>query len=856
LPEELWQTRHKVIVALLWVHAVAIPTFALARGFRLEHTIAESLIVPATAILATWTALSRRARTAVASAGLLSCSAILVHLSGGVIEMHFHFFVMVAVVSLYQDWIPFLTAIAYVFIHHGLMGALDPDSVFNHQAARDHPWVWAGIHAFFITGISIVCLVSWRLNERVLDERRRAEQRLREETRIVETLNAIGQIVSADLEVDHVVQSVTDTATEVTDARFGAFFYNLVDERGESYTLYSLSGAPREAFEQFGLPRNTEVFAPTFVGEGVVRIDDVTEDSRYGKMAPHYGMPKGHLPVRSYLAVPVRSRRGEVLGGLFFGHPEPGRFTEVHERLVVGIANHAAIAIDNARLYESERDARTASDAAGKRLAVLAEASKVLTSSLEVDAILNGLARLVSPSIWDYCVIDLDDERGASRRVAAVSSEGRTAPPDGERLGAIVAPLVGRDGALGTLTVGTSASKPAEPANVTLAEELARRAAIAVDNARFYARQRTVAETLQHSLLPERLPDLPGMTVAARYLAGGPGVDVGGDWYDLIQTPSGGLALAIGDVVGRGERAASLMGQLRNALRAYALDGKSPSEIMTLLNALLFLEAGDERMATVICIVLDIETGELCYSNAGHPPAMIASREGTVRLLEEHGAPVGVLPSARYGEHVAVLAPGETLVLYTDGLVEDKHTPLDDGLERLATAIGGAPNELDALCEHVMVETIGTRDTSDDAALIALRLEPLPAHLQLHLPADPRVLPPLRATLRRWLTAAGANEQECYELLVAACEACTNAIRHSGGPRRGKFEFEAQLNGDLSMAVRSRGPWRKPSSREGGRGLTIIEAYVDHLDIDRSDRGVEVRMQRRLDALVSGAERG
>jgi signal transduction histidine kinase len=187
-------------------------------------------------------------------------------------------------------------------------------------------------------------------------EHAHAQTALREESRLLEILNQTGQSIASQLEVDKLLQTVTDAATELTGARFGAFFYNHVDENGEDYLLYTLSGAPREAFDKFGHPRATRVFAPTFHGEGPVRSDDITKDPRYGSMGPHHGMPPGHLPVRSYLAVAVKSRSGEVHGGLFFGHPESGKFTERSERLVVGIAAQAAIAIDNARLYEALRE--------------------------------------------------------------------------------------------------------------------------------------------------------------------------------------------------------------------------------------------------------------------------------------------------------------------------------------------------------------------------------------------------------------------------------------------------------------------------------------------------------------------
>jgi PAS domain S-box-containing protein len=191
-----------------------------------------------------------------------------------------------------------------------------------------------------------------------ITERKRAEAALAEERHGLETLNQVGRKLASNLDSRQIVQAVTDAATELSGAKFGAFFYNVSGERGEAYQLFTLCGAPREAFERFGMPRNTPVFAATFRGEGIVRSDDITTDPRYGTMAPHHGMPKGHLPVRSYLAVPVVSRSGEVHGGLFFGHPEPGMFTARAEQLVAGIAAQAAMAIDNARLYEREREAR------------------------------------------------------------------------------------------------------------------------------------------------------------------------------------------------------------------------------------------------------------------------------------------------------------------------------------------------------------------------------------------------------------------------------------------------------------------------------------------------------------------
>ena len=223
-----------------------------------------------------------------------------------------------------------------------------------------------------------------RTNLRLADLRRETDRAIREEARILETLNRVGTIVSAELDLDRAVQAVTDAATDLTGAAFGAFFYNVLNERGESYMLYTLSGVSREAFAKFDMPRNTAVFAPTFAGEGIMRSDDILADPRYGKNDPHYGMPKDHLPVRSYLAVPVASRSGEVIGGLFFGHPDVGKFDDHAERIAGGIAAQASIAIDNARLYKtSQRLNETLETKVQERTAELFQANENLRREAE-----------------------------------------------------------------------------------------------------------------------------------------------------------------------------------------------------------------------------------------------------------------------------------------------------------------------------------------------------------------------------------------------------------------------------------------------------------------------------------------
>ncbi len=206
-----------------------------------------------------------------------------------------------------------------------------------------------------------------------------------------EAVDKIAKAIASNLDLDYIVQTVTDAATELTGAKFGAFFYNLTDPEGERYTLYTLSGVPREAFANFQLPRNTAIFDPTFHGLGVVRSGNIRVDPRYGKSAPYYGMPKGHLPVVSYLAVPVTSHSGEVHGGLFFGHDEPDVFTAEAEETVISIAAHAAIAIDNAQLFrakEREVSERRQAERAAQQLAAIVESSEDAILSMDLNGVI------------------------------------------------------------------------------------------------------------------------------------------------------------------------------------------------------------------------------------------------------------------------------------------------------------------------------------------------------------------------------------------------------------------------------------------------------------------------------------
>jgi anti-sigma regulatory factor (Ser/Thr protein kinase) len=289
------------------------------------------------------------------------------------------------------------------------------------------------------------------------------------------------------------------------------------------------------------------------------------------------------------------------------------------------------------------------------------------------------------------------------------------------------------------------------------------------------------------------------------------------------------------------------MSQLRNGLRAYIIEGRSPGQVLSLLNRLLREVGAPHHMATLVVMVLDPETGELRYANAGHPPPLVEAGDGRSQFLEGAvSVPLGAIGHADYPEAGFTLTAGSTLILYTDGLVEDRTMPLDVGLARLQSSLLTAPDDLDGMCEHVTAHVREAECAQDDMAILAVRWLELGATLELQLPSQARVLRPLRAALRRWLAAAGVSDHEAYEILVATTEACSNAIRH-GAPQATHFDLRAELNGDLAIVVRSSGGWReRRPSTPGGRGLDIMRQFMDATEVDGGPESTEIRMRRRL----------
>lgn len=260
-------------------------------------------------------------------------------------------------------------------------------------------------HAVIGAVIEIRDVTEERRRDALLDENRR--QLLRQQ-QALETLHRLGITIAAELHPDRLVQTVVDAGVTLSGAQVGAFFYNATNDTGDHYVLYALAGAERSAFDRFGLPRATPLFGPTFRGDGVIRSSDILQDPRYGKNAPHAGMPEGHIPVRSYLSVPVASRDGNVIGALFFGHAEPDIFDEAAERAVIGLAAHAAIGLDNARLFEAvEKAKQTLEEKVRTRTQALEEINAELdafsyTVSHDLRAPLRAVQTLASILLDDF----------------------------------------------------------------------------------------------------------------------------------------------------------------------------------------------------------------------------------------------------------------------------------------------------------------------------------------------------------------------------------------------------------------------------------------------------------------------
>jgi PAS domain S-box-containing protein len=441
----------------------------------------------------------------------------------------------------------------------------------------------------------------------------------------------------------------------------------------------------------------------------------------------------------------------------------------------------------------------------------------------------------------------LDEDRAVT---LANFSDGLDAALAAEQPGAVMAAPLPISGAVaGAVELGLCSSRRWTADEESLLISMADRAGLAIANARAYERQLGTVETLQRSLLPAELPEPDGVKVAALYEPGG--AKVGGDWYDALELGDGSLGVAMGDVVGHGLGAAALMGQLRHATRAYALEGHPPGAVLDGLDRLVrSLEGG--QMATLLYLVVEPDRSKVRLASAGHVPPLLVGPDGKGGFLE--GAPdppLGVFETPSHSEVELELEPGSTLILYTDGLVEQRGVSIDAGLEVLRAAAADPGEDPKALCKRLLAAMRELHEPRDDIALLALRSVPVPAGPVLaKLRSDPGELAAMRRGLGRWLSARGANADELEAIQIACHEACSNSIEHGCRFGPGSVIVEADTGADgVVLEVRDSGAWvERPDGPlpYRGHGLPLMEALVDTMDIERSASGTTVRLRRQL----------
>jgi PAS domain S-box-containing protein len=541
-------------------------------------------------------------------------------------------------------------------------------------------------------------------------------------------------------------------------------------------------------------------------------------------------------------------------------------------------------------------DALAALEAATRQLALLASASHRLAASLDVDETAEILARACLPDLAESAVVLLldaardiqaaavehvDVERrdflvelldrypvrydapygsGAAIRTGEVSfvpsiddEQRRSFAVDDEHFAmlgqvaptsVISVPLAARGRVIGALSLRREGGVAYTEADVGLVQELAVRGALALDNALLYARERNAALMLQRSLLPRLLPEFHGVACAVRYRPGGAGAEVGGDWYDVLGLADGAIAVAVGDVQGRGLVAASVMGQLRAAVRAYTLEDHSPKEVMLRADAVLrSLDGGP--LATCSYVRLDPVAGELVVAIAGHPPPLLADRTGTRFIDVDPGLPLGI-GGAVFAQSTVPVEEGSVIVLYTDGLVEDARTALDAGMDRLAEVVGPAVAQgldVEAIADHILERLVPSDDHDDDIALLVLAVGHAATDRTVDLADDPAAVRTARHLAEEVAASLGADESQAVALALLVSEVVTNAVRHTGSAGRLRIRLAGNrvrveaFDGGVDVLRPRASTSAEPGLHDRRRGLQLLDSLADAWGVEPTSGG-------------------
>lgn len=582
-------------------------------------------------------------------------------------------------------------------------------------------------------------------------------------------LQTVTAALARALTPEEVYTVVVEQAVSAAGAQAGVVCR--LDDDGATIELRRAVGYPPEHLEGFHrFPVDADVPMAEAIRTGSpVFIGSIPElDSGY-----HDFKERAQASRRESAASLPLNADGRCMGGLGLSFNRPQSFDASQQAFLEAVAAQAAAALLRTRLWRAEARAREELQRAHERLAFLAEVTEVTSATLDRLEVLRLACDLAVPRMADFASAFVQ-EGGELQRVAVAHSDPaclralgklvnrlpypinadvsvaecfRTRRPQlhveggGGRFSGVGAhpevirtlrdlrlgpslfvPIIARERAIGVLALAFSGNRaPHTPEDVTVAMEFASRIGSAMDNAVLFERQHAVAEQLQRAVLPQRLPEAPELDIAARYLPASHGFLVGGDWYDAFRLRDGRFGLAVGDVAGHGVLAAAKMGQLRNALRAYASEGDSPGTVLGRLSHLL-ADDGDGVYATASYALYDPKSQRLRWATAGHPPPLLCSKSGSRFLEEPADLMLGVDPQETYRARDILLEPGDLVLWYTDGLVERRGEDLDVGMQRLATAISHLhSDDVDALCDGVLARLLGDEPHGDDVCLLAVR---------------------------------------------------------------------------------------------------------------------------------------